>query len=310
MKLQVIVGGQFGSEAKGHIAGYLANQSLQFPVMAVRVAGPNAGHSVVNPKTGVKHALRQVPVAAVTNPTAALCIAAGSEVDLAVLFAELDALDEDGIDARYRLKIDPAATILTEHDVTVARTVDMLKYMPSRSLVQVEGTQGYGLGLHTKYYPQTTSSDCRAIDFLAMAGMSPWWFDETEIWVVVRPYPIRVAGNSGPLSNETTWEALGLPEERTTVTKKIRRVGTWDRGLVRRAIEENGGYGTEYLARRGDQVHLAFTMADQLDPEIAGRTEPTDITQKVAIFLNLVRTDTGYTPELVTTSDRTVIDLR
>src|SRR5262249_37479630 len=58
--------------------------------------------------------------------------------------------------------------------------------------------------------------------------------------------PIRVAGASGPLLGETTWEHIaaeaGLApghKEYTTVTKKVRRVGHFDDALVRRAIQVN-----------------------------------------------------------------------
>jgi adenylosuccinate synthase len=124
------------------------------------------------------------------------------------------------------------------------------------SSVVVEGVQGYGLGLHAGFYPQCTSSDVRAIDSLAAAGISPWGLMpdlDLELHLVVRPYPIRVAGNSGPLRGETSWEELGLEPERTTVTQKIRRVGEFDLDLVREAIQANG-----------PGVLLAVSMMDQL----------------------------------------------
>lgn len=132
--------------------------------------------------------------------------------------------------------------------------------------VIIETAQGYGLGLHTNYYPKTTSSDCRAIDALADVGVSPWSASIIpEVWIALRPYPIRVAGNSGPLHGETTWEALGLEPERTTVTNKIRRVGTWDARLVTDAVRANGGPSTN--------VGAALMMVDQVVPQIAGMTE-------------------------------------
>jgi adenylosuccinate synthase len=132
------------------------------------------------------------------------------------------------------------------------------------SWVVIEGTQGYGLGLHTAQYPQVTSSDCRAIDFLGMAGISPWDLRVSpfEVIVVARTFPIRVAGNSGPLFEETTWEKLGLPPEHTTVTNKIRRVGGWDSDLLREAVVANGGGGWN------SDVKLAITMLDQLYPDV------------------------------------------
>lgn len=346
-KLQVVVGGQFGSEAKGAVAGHLASWASE--PLCVRVAGPNAGHTVVNPITGVRHALRQIPVGLVTNPNATGAIAAGSEIDIEVLDTEIRALEADGIKVRDRLTIDPQATILDEGHRSEEQQSDLVARIGSTGkgigsaraarirrmamiagdmrglgmygeitqvadairaeikidgLVQIEGTQGYGLGLHAGYYPHCTSSDCTALDFMAMAQANPWNFDETEIWIVFRPYPIRVAGSSGPLAGETTWEKLGLPQELTTVTKKIRRVGTWDPDLARAAVEANGGQHAP--------IKIALTMADQIDPALAGTTTALDLVESSAFaqFAHRVTTDTGYPLDLVTTSDRTCIDLR
>lgn len=149
------------------------------------------------------------------------------------------------------------------------------------STVIIEGTQGYGLGLHAGHYPYCTSSDCRAIDFLAMAGISPWTHlnvsgqaAHLEVWVVLRTFPIRVAGNSGPLHDEIDWAILGeetggyVQEERTTVTKKVRRVGRWDRQLAAAAVQANGGYPT---------VKVALTFADYWWPSLAGATEKNEM---------------------------------
>jgi adenylosuccinate synthase len=345
-KLQIVVGGQAGSEAKGHVAAQLASpERNQHGVSAVRVAGPNAGHSAVDPD-GVKWPLRQIPVAAVVNPRAKLYIAAGSEVDISVLLPEVRALEAGGHEIRSRLLIDQAATVLeprhhqTEASAALtarvgstgkgigaaradrimreARTVrdtdlsdafnigDTAAMLTADLLddrtVQVEGTQGYLLGLHGDYYPQVTSSDCRAIDFLAMAGITPWGtgVDELETWIVFRPYPIRVAGNSGPLPGETTWEALRLPEERTTVTKLVRRVGHWAGGLARQAVQANGG--------PGQFTRLALMMGDQLDPALAGTTSPADVadSEPVRAFLHQMAADCGQSVSMVGTSDRTV----
>jgi len=61
---------------------------------------------------------------------------------------------------------------------------------------------------------------------------------------------------------ETSWEALGLPTEYTTVTKKPRRVAEWDPGIVEAAIRANGGLGPHLV--------LALTMLDHVFPEVAG----------------------------------------
>jgi hypothetical protein len=63
---------------------------------------------------------------------------------------------------------------------------------------------------------------------------------------VIRAHPIRVAGESGGLPNEITWEIVatdaGLPkgfQELSTVSRQVRRVGRFDPDIVRRAIEVN-----------------------------------------------------------------------
>lgn len=319
-KLLVVTGGQFGSEAKGHVADQLSRpEAAGSNVVVVRVAGPNAGHTVygVCPDgcklddahqmggyfMGHPWRLRAVPVGAVSNRNADLVIAAGSEIDRSVLVDEITALDLAGYKVSQRLHIDAQSTILTPShideevqdeiqkrlgstakgigaarasriwrraalwgDVLPLRDrIDTSEFLRARlyegATVVIEGTQGYGLGLHAGYYPQCTSSDCRAIDFLAMAGVSPWWpeVDEFIVWVTARVRPIRVAGNSGPMKGETTWAELGLPEERTTVTKKVRRVGDWDGDLVRRAVIANGG---------APVVQVALTMIDTVFPEV------------------------------------------
>lgn len=333
----VVVGAQFGSEGKGAICAHLGKDMGSNDV-AVRVAGPNAGHTAYD-SDGVEWKLRAVPVAAVTSPDCRLHIAAGSEIDPGVLDREIRQLQNAGHNVTDRLTIHPSATILTDRHQSVEResglvgaigstgkgigaaradrimrqaaTARAIPYLephmqvPDFSLFQnvvVEGTQGYGLGLHTEYYPQVTSSDCRAIDFLAMAGISPWSLDITSFHVrlVARVYPIRVAGNSGPLNDETTWADLGLPEEHTTVTHKVRRVGKWDEGLVKQAIKANGG-GSYH-----PQVTLALTMLDQMYPEIRDQTKLTD---PALAFVEDIEDDLETSIELVGTGPQTVVEL-
>lgn len=329
-KLIVVSGAQFGSEAKGHVADQLTRPEYvgySTSIVAVRVAGPNAGHTVYgvcppscdgtsnghefNGKTiGHPWRLRTVPVSAVNNPNAKLVIAAGSEIDLSVLNRELSELDAAGYNATARLLVDNQATILSpqyiedevndgiqerlgstakgigaaradriwryadlwHHAVQAEQTGDLAGFdtadvirqcLKDGATVMIEGTQGYGLGLHAGMYPKCTSSDCRAIDFLSMAGVSPWdpAVGEFEVWLATRVRPIRVAGNSGALKGETTWDDLGLPREYTTVTLKERRVGEWDGDLVRRAVAANGGAPT---------VRLALTMVDSVIPDLSG----------------------------------------
>ncbi len=131
--------------------------------------------------------------------------------------------------------------------------------------VLIEGTQGFGLSVyHSPHYPYATSRDTTASGFLSEVGVSPRLV--TDIIMAVRTFPIRVAGNSGPFENEITWEEVrersGYPtdiREFTTTTKKLRRVGLFDRELVSRAAMVNrptkiAVHGADYLSYKNKSV--------------------------------------------------------
>ncbi len=127
--------------------------------------------------------------------------------------------------------------------------------------ILLEGTQGTGLSLTTGDFPYVTSRNPTSAGLCADAGLAPTHLD--RVILVVRSYPIRVAGPSGPFapdSIELTWEAIGVnPEkERTTVTKKIRRVATFSMMQVYHAAQMNGA------------TEIALMFADYVDPSVAG----------------------------------------
>lgn len=326
--VQVVVGGQYGSEAKGHVTAQLITEAFveadldpqtDVEVINIRVAGPNAGHTAYD-SNGRRYAFRSLPIGAVINDRTVLYISPGSEVDLAVLYNEIREAEDGGHPIKGRLYMSRQATLIEDRHkegeaaaslvervgstgkgigaaradriMRTAMTVgeaftwgedgnadvqpwawaepedlyahDRFSHTKNQHII-IEGTQGYGLSMRASgHYPQVTSSDCRSIDFLAMAGIDPTRHEVIVVnWVVARVYPIRVAGNSGPMKGETTWEALGLPEERTTVTQKVRRVGLWDEDLVARAVQANGGH----------QANLVITMMDQVIPELSEVTD-------------------------------------
>lgn len=340
-RLKVIVGGQYGSEAKGSVAAHLA-RTCERPLMAIRVAGPNAGHTVYS-DDGVRYPLRSIPVAAVARPGSMLGIAAGSEVDYRVLEDEMRLLEDDGF-GPLQLMIDQQATVLDqEHHMSEARramhdrlgstgkgigaaraarimrdadivggdadVADRAHYILGKGgEVHIEGTQGYGLGLHAGHYPFCTSSDCRAIDFMAMTGIMPWdpVVDDFEVWVTFRTYPIRVAGNSGPLNDETSFENLSrslgvvIEPERTTVTNKVRRIGRWDRDLAAEAIKANGT----------DRVRLALMFVDYLHPQAYGATAWDQLPVEAVRWIEREENALGLRFDLLGTGPRTIIDRR
>ena len=288
MPVSVVVGGQFGSEGKGKVALEIARRSRE-PVMAVRVGGPNSGHTAYD-RAGRKHVLRQLPAACIDRDVEVV-LPAGSYIDVDVLKSEIARLDFP----RDRIRISAFARIVTdEHKqweaasglsggigstgsgvgaavmASVARGAgnfelgcfqaadhpDLEPFLCDASdhlrdrldaeyRVIVEGTQGFGLSLlEGGYWPKATSRSTTAAGALAEAGLSP--VDVDDVTMVLRSFPIRVAGDSGPLVGETTWEEIAETtgrhddlREYTTVTKRLRRVGRFDPVLVRRALAAN-----------------------------------------------------------------------
>lgn len=72
--------------------------------------------------------------------------------------------------------------------------------------ILIEGTQGTMLDLHLGPYPYTTHKQCTAAAWITESGLSPSL--DYEIVLVARTFPIRVAGNSGPMAGEITWTTL------------------------------------------------------------------------------------------------------
>lgn len=115
----------------------------------------------------------------------------------------------------------------------------------------LEGAQGFSLSINQGFYPYTTSRDCTTTQLMSDCGI-PADVRRT-VYGVCRTFPIRVAnryddkgrmiGSSGPGypdQQETSWAALGLAPERTTVTQLERRVFTFSHKQIRDAIRMNG----------------------------------------------------------------------
>lgn len=161
--------------------------------------------------------------------------------------------------------------------------------------VLLEGHQGYKLSLYHGVPPFTTSRDTSVAALVGECGFSP--MQVTDVVSVDRSFPIRVAGNSGPFRNETSWENLNLEPEITTVTKRVRRVAYTDWELVRESAQVNR------------PNHIALTHMDYLPkdqwPSFVATYEA--MTGAVVSYLGY-----GKTPEdsLVTSTDELFVNAR
>ena len=281
MPISIVVGGQYGSEGKGKVAYWLAQR--QKAAYAIRVGGPNSGHTVVD--RGARSVLRHLPTPVLLKEVVGV-VPAGAYLDLSVLLREVK---ETGV-SRDRLLIHPAAVIIDEsmrqaetneglverisstgqgvggavaqramrrESLRFAQGEEALKPFVNANIdsilssaldrgerVLIEGTQGFGLSIYHGTYPYTTSRDTTAAGALSEAGLSPR--DVDCIALVLRAFPIRVSGASGPMPREITWQEIQRRSranveltECTTVTGRPRRVAEFDEDVVLRAIQAN-----------------------------------------------------------------------
>lgn len=147
------------------------------------------------------------------------------------------------------------------------------------SSVVIEVPQGMDLSLnHGLAYPYTTSRDCWVGSGCSDAGVHPDWVE--QVAMVVRTFPIRVGnlynemgeqlGTSGPFwldSKELDWEKdfPDLEPERTTVTKRVRRISSWSNLQYARGLSLNRPNivylnFANYLRSRNEFQHLVREM--------------------------------------------------
>lgn len=342
MSVTIVVGGQYGGEGKGKIVSHLSMADNVDYV--VRCGGPNSGHTV--DFNGKRCILRSLP-AGFVNAKTRLLLAAGTLINPDILLQELRYCKVDpsrlGVDfnagvitkddEKYEKTLNLRKKIgstLSGVGAAVARRVlrdgnfrlakDEPKLQPFLTCVSleinsaldrnlrviVEGTQGFGLSLyHSKSYPYTTSRDTTASAFLSEVGVSP--LRATNVIMVLRTFPIRVGGNSGPLKNEITWEKLqdlsGYPyeiREFTTVTNRLRRVAFFDIDLAKEAATVNS------------PTEIAVNGVDYLDYQNRGATRIEDLTRPAREFIDNIQKKTLRKVSFVGTgpTNEEIIDTR
>ena len=310
MPVTVVVGGQFGSEGKGKVAHFLAREMGAAAV--IRVGGPNSGHTAVNPKNEAM-IFQQLPTAALW-PNVLCVVPPGGYLDPQRLLHEvrsaelprerlvvdpwavvIEDADRDGERLsglgeaigstlsgtgmalqRRTGRIGGVRFAKDERSIAsyVSPAVPILrKLLDNRERVLIEGTQGFGLSvLHGPDYPHVTSRDTTAANFVAEAGLSP--LDVDDVVLVIRAFPIRVAGNSGDLPHEIDWDTVtresGSPVgvvEYTSVTRAVRRVARFSPDVVRSAIAVNNP--TRLVLNHLDYIDYAAGQVNRPTPPVA-----------------------------------------
>jgi adenylosuccinate synthase len=168
----------------------------------------------------------------------------------------------------------------------------------------VEGAQGFSLGVHTDFYPHTTSRDVSTAQLLADCRIPfPGRGNQLRTVGVCRTYPIRVANRpnlvgGGEFSSggcysdqkELDWSGdLNRPPEMTTVTKLPRRVFSFSHDQI---IES---------CRIMNPDSIALTFCDYLeDPAVTeGEGPRVAMSESVRAHVRGIETVTGKPVQLL-----------
>jgi adenylosuccinate synthase len=347
--VDVIVGGQYGSEGKGNVVAHIAADYG----LLVRVGGPNAGHKVKFGADGsfVHHHL---PSGTHTS-TAALALAPGAVINVDHL---MDEISQCGVEAD-RLSIDPQAMVISESDIEaeeslrkvisstkqgvgaatsrkimkrdeyisapfLARDIPALqpyirpladvlrKAYASNTAILVEGVQGTMLSLHHGSYPHVTSRETTVSGALAESGIPPTYVRRAI--AVFRTYPIRVQnaeqGTSGFMENEIRLEEIA---RRSGISieelESTERTSTTNR--ARRIAEFDWALLERSVALNGP-TDLALTFVDYLDVANRGARRYDQLTQPTIQFIEDVERVAKAPVSLISTRfhARSIIDRR
>ena len=162
--------------------------------------------------------------------------------------------------------------------------------------------------MHHGEYPYVTSRDTTVAGCLADAGIATTRV--RKIILVCRTFPIRVGGPSGPTRLERGYEELsarsGIPigelktTEKTTTTKRQRRLAEFDWEQLRRSVLLNG------------PTDIALTFVDYLSIKNRDAFRFDQLTLDTLRFVEEVARVSGQPVTLISTNFnwRNVIDRR
>lgn len=346
--VDVLVGGQYGSEGKGQVASYLASEYD----LLIRVGGPNAGHRVKIPGTTKAFTFRHLPSGSFATD-APLLIGPGAVLHVPTLLAEI-ANAKISVD---RLMIDPQAMTISSTDqakeialkaaigstgqgvgqatsrriigrgkahVKLARDIPDLKPFLKESCdvlerhfregkrALLEGTQGTGLSIFHGHYPHVTSRDTTVAGCLAETGISPTRV--RKVIMVCRSYPIRVGspkdGYSGYMSGELSWEEI----EKRAIYKKG-RIAKVEVGSVSgnpRRVGEFDWVQLRKAASLNAPTDIALTFADYISSENENARRFEQLTEPTIRFIEEIERVAAAPVTLISTRfhERSIIDRR
>jgi hypothetical protein len=219
-----------GSSSKGSLNAWLADKH-GFDIATVNWF-TNAGH-YVELDDGTRILTQQIPSSFI-NPNTELYINAGAGIDIEILTAEIDRLEEHGFNIKDRLFIHPHANVITQEDKDTEKRIlksgstfkgcgaaaankvmrqqqlayyydELAPYIKNKTeemnqalllgaKIIVETAQGIDLDLNHAEYPYCTSRQTIPAQAVADAGIAPHCVTNTII--NIRTHPIRINNKS------------------------------------------------------------------------------------------------------------------
>jgi adenylosuccinate synthase len=214
MSVTMVVGSQWGDEAKGKIVDLLSEQA---DIVARFNGGDNAGHTVVNDYGTFK--LRLTPIG-FSNPKTTCIIGPGVVVNLATLLGELDTIRQAGLDLSERLWISPRCHVVMPYHPMVEAIYEQAKGNAST------GTTGRGMG--PVYADKVSYNGIRLADL-----QDPVIFgDKLKIQLQVKNALFKAYGMP-------TLEYDAVFNEKQEQFSRVQSLVRESFGLVQKALKEN-----------------------------------------------------------------------
>ena len=215
MSVTMVIGAQWGDEAKGKIVDLLSQDA----VLTARFnGGDNAGHTVMNEFGTFK--LRLTPNG-FANPRTTCIIGPGVVVNLATLLSEIQMFKEAGIDIRDRLWISPRCHVVMPYHPLVEAIYEMAKGNAST------GTTKRGMG--PVYADKVSYNGIRLSDLADEAVFR----EKLEVQLQVKNALFKAFGQP-PL------DIHAVLDEKLEQFAQLRPMVREPYGLVQKALQEDG----------------------------------------------------------------------
>lgn len=331
--ITIIVGGQYGSEGKGAVTGHIcrtehadycvrtggpnAGHTVHYNGRAYAMQQLPVGwvnpdtHLVIGAGALVNKAILEREIATATEATGRSIwrrlfvdhrafIHEDSDSDISHASGRPNRLGSTGkgcsVALRRRIERGDDAHQIGGHWAQEWRLVDteslLNQAVDQGAKVVIEGTQGVLLDLCLGPYPYTTHRQTGPAQWMMECGLSPSL--PTDIVMVLRTYPIRVAGNSGPLPHEIDWTTLARDINRMNVQAGMEplvdpeAIAAYDGEMARMGyVRGNHKWGDNLDALRNGPTEAFSTLSYDHREAWSHLIERTTVTKKIRRIASL-----------------------